>query len=100
MLNHMVGWIVPALLGVIWVLFIVKIIKNRCAPVKKVKAQLVEKYHYTPVSKYNVKEVYVIVFETEGKKLSFNVPEFSYNGYKVKKNGTLKYKGDRIIGFE
>lgn len=77
-----------------------KLFKKRFAPVKKVKAQLVEKYHYTPVSKHNTSEVYVVVFEAEGKKLSFNVPEFSYSGYKLKKKGTLRFKGDRILEFK
>ena len=76
-----------------------KLFRKRFAPVKKVKAQLVEKYHYRPVSKHNTNEVYVVVFETEGKKLSFNVSEFSYGGYNLKKKGTLKYKGDTILEF-
>ena len=74
--------------------------RKRLAKVKTVKAQLVEKYTYTPVSRSNPNpKAYVLVFETEkGKKLSFNVPEFSYGGYKLKK-GTLKYKGDMILEF-
>ncbi len=76
--------------------------RKRFAKVKKVKAQLVEKYTYMPVSRSNPNpKVYVLVFETEkGKKLSFNVPEFSYGGYKLKKKGTLKYKGDMILEFK
>ncbi len=76
--------------------------RNRFAKVKKVKAQLVEKYTYMPVSRSNINtKVYVLVFETEkGKRMSFNVPEFSYGGYKVKKRGTLKYKGDMILEFK
>ncbi|MBR5535808.1 MAG: DUF2500 family protein [Clostridia bacterium] len=70
--------------------------------VKSVKAQLVEKYTYTPVSRYNPNPIaYVIVFETDkGKRLSFDVSEFSYKGYKVKKRGTLKYKGNMILEFK
>ena len=77
------------------------VFRKRLAKVKKVKAQLVEKYTYDVVSKTNPNaKCYTLVFETEkGKKLSFNVPEFSYGGYKVKKRGTLKYKGDMILEF-
>lgn len=76
--------------------------KERFAKVKRVKAQLVEKYTYTAVSRSNPNaKVYVLVFETEkGKRLSFNVADFSYGGYKLKKKGTLKYKGDMILEFK
>lgn len=76
--------------------------KNRFAKAKKVKAQLVEKYVYNVVSKTNPNlKAYTLVFETEkGKRLSFNVPEFSYGGYKLKKKGTLKYKGNMILEFK
>lgn len=98
MLDYVAGFLVLGLMGLCyWNLF-----KKRFAKVKKVKAQLVEKYTYTPVSRSNPSLVmYVLVFETEkGKKLSFNVPEFSYGGYKLKKKGTLKYKGDMILEFK
>ena len=75
--------------------------RKRYGKVKKVKAQLVEKYTYNVVSKTNPNQkAHVLVFDAEGKKLSFNVPEFSYGGYKLKKKGTLKYKGDMILEFK
>lgn len=76
--------------------------RKRLSPAKKVRAQLVEKYTYAPVSKHQPgRKEYVLVFETEnGKRLSFNVSEFSYGGYKEKKRGTLKYKGDMILEFK
>lgn len=78
------------------------IFRKRFAKVKKVRAQLVEKYVYNVVSRTNPNaKNYVLVFETEnGKRLSFNVSEFSYGGYKVKKKGTLNYKGDMILEFK
>ncbi len=84
------------------ILCYLNIFRKRFAKVQKVRAQLVEKYTYMPVSRSNVNtKVYVLVFETEnGKRLSFNVSEFSYGGYKVKKKGTLKYKGDMILEFK
>lgn len=96
-MDYIVGILVLGLMALCyWNLF-----RKRFAKVKRIKAQLVEKYTYTPVSRYNPTRVYVLVFETEkGKRLSFNVPEFSYGGYKVKKKGTLRYKGDMILEFK
>lgn len=97
MWDFIVGILVLGLMGLcFWNLF-----RNKFARVKKVKAQLVEKYTYTAVSRTNPNLVmYVLVFETEKGKLSFNVPQFSYGGYKLKKRGTLKYKGNMLIEFK
>ncbi|MBQ8541622.1 MAG: DUF2500 family protein [Clostridia bacterium] len=97
-MDYVIGILVIGLMGLCyWNLF-----KKSFAKVKKVKAQLVEKYTYTPVSRSEANpKVYVLVFECEkGKRLSFNVPQFSYGGYKLKKKGTLKYKGDMILEFK
>lgn len=45
------------------------------------------------------KKEYVITFECGGKKLNFEVPEISYNNYRINQKGTLKYKGNRLIDF-
>ena len=45
-------------------------------------------------------EKHVIVFSVGGKKKSFYVSQFSYNGYRVNERGTLKYKGDKLIEFK
>ena len=88
---------------ILTVFIIVRIIRNGIAPVKKVKAVVLEKYTYQPVSRtqgaYNTTN-YVIVFQTGKKKLSFNVSEFSYSGYRKKERGMLTYKGDKIISFK
>ena len=39
-------------------------------------------------------------FSVGEKKKSFYVSQFSYGGYRVGEKGTLKHKGDRLIGFE
>lgn len=81
---------------------LVKTIKNRYAPVKTVKAVVVDKNKVESFSKYSgngKSEKYVIVFSIDGKKKSFYVSQFSYNGYRVNEKGTLKYKGDRLIEF-
>ena len=98
MKDYIIGILALGLMALCyWNLF-----KNRVAKVKKVKAQLVEKYVYNVVSRTNPNaKRYTLVFETEkGKRLSFNVSEFSYGGYKEKKKGTLKYKGDMILEFK
>lgn len=86
-----------------WGMIIRKIIINRCAPIKTVKAKVVDKYKNNTVSKYYgafKQEHYIVVFETNNKKLSFGVSEFSYGNYKVNEQGTLKYKGTKIISFQ
>ena len=82
---------------------LVKAIKNRYAPIKTVKAVIIEKNKVEAFSKYSgtgKSEKYVIVFSVEGKKKSFYVSQFSYNGYRVNEKGTLKYKGDKLIEFK
>ena len=82
---------------------LVKVVKNRYAPIKTVKAVVVDKNKVETFSKYSgtgKSEKYVIVFSVEGKKKSFYVSQFSYNGYRVNERGTLKYKGDKLIEFK
>ena len=82
---------------------LVKAVKNRYAPIKTVKAVVVDKNKVETFSKYSgtgKSEKYVIVFSVEGKKKSFYVSQFSYNGYRVNEKGTLKYKGDKLIEFK
>ena len=80
-----------------------KVIMNRCATVKTVKAKVVDKYKPDMFSKYHgtlKQERYIVVFETKDKKLSFDVSEFSYDNYKINEKGILKYKGTKIISFQ
>ena len=82
---------------------IVRTIKNRYAPIKKVKAVIIDINKIESFSKYSGSgqtEKYVIVFSVNGKKKSFYVSQFSYNGHKVNENGTLKYKGNKLISFK
>ena len=90
----------------LWVLAMVgvavKLFKNRLASIKTVKAEVIGKNKIEGFSKYagnGKREKYVVVFQAEGKKLSFYVSEFTYRGYKPGETGTLKYKGDKIIDF-
>ena len=82
---------------------LVKVVKNRYAPIKTVKAVVVDKNKVETFSKYSgngKSEKYVIVFSVGGKKKSFYVYQFSYNGYRVNEKGMLKYKGDKLIEFK
>ena len=82
---------------------LVKAVKNRYAPLKTVKAVVIDKNKVENFSKYSgtgKSEKYVIVFSVDGKKKSFYVSQFSYNGYRVNEKGTLKYKGDKLIDFK
>ena len=82
---------------------LVKAVKNRCAPIKTVKAVVIDKNKVETFSKYSgngKSEKYVIVFSVGGKKKSFFVSQFSYNGYRINEKGTLKYKGDKLIDFK
>lgn len=82
---------------------LVKTVKNRYAPIKTVKAMVIDKNKVETFSKYSgtgKHEKYVIVFSVDGKKKSFYVSQFSYNGYRVNEKGTLKYKGDKLIEFK
>ena len=83
--------------------FAKKLIWNKIAPVKTIKAEVIDKYKPDIISKYPKSfkpESYIIVFKVKDKKLLFNVSPFSYSNYRIKEKGTLKYKGDRIISFK
>ena len=82
---------------------LVKSVKNCCAPIKTVKAVVIDKNKVEAFSKYSrngKSEKYVIVFSVERKKKSFYVSQFSYDGYRINEKGTLKYKGDKLIEFK
>ena len=82
---------------------IVRTIKNRYDPIKTVKAVVIDKNKVETFSKYSgngKSEKYVIVFSVDGKKKSFYVSQFSYNGYRVNEKGLLKYKGNKLIEFK
>jgi len=86
-----------------WFLIIKKLFWSRIAPVKTVKAEVFDKYKPDTVSNYPGtvnQESYVVVFKAKDKKLSFNVSGFSYNNYRIGEEGTLKYKGNRMMSFK
>ena len=91
------------LLAVVWIVAMVRMVHKRLAPLKTVKAEVIDKHTVEFFSKYkgNGKHTrYVVTFLAEGKKLSFYVSQFSYGGYRKGEKGKLTYKGDRIIDFQ
>ena len=101
--NNVINLLSIILFLLCWLFIVKRLIWNKVAPVKTAKAEVVDKYKPDVVSKYPgtfKRERYIVVFKTKYKKLAFDVSEFSYNGYKIKEKGTLKYKGDQIISFE
>jgi hypothetical protein len=94
-------WIIALVLG-FWGVLIWKVLKNKLAPVKTVRAVVKDKQKIESFTKYRgtgKAERYCIVFEAQEKRLSFYVSRFSYAHYRINDTGTLKYKGDRIIDF-
>lgn len=70
---------------------------------KTVSAVVDNKYIGQRVSKYaeaGTSKEYFIVFNINGKKKSFRVSEFSYDGYHVKEKGMLTFKGNTLIDFK
>lgn len=87
-------------LSIFWVIW--RAWGHKLAPVRTVKAKVVDKNRTELFSKYSgtgKSYRYAVVFEADGKKVSFYVSEFSYGGYRKGETGTLKYQGRRIIDF-
>ena len=83
---------------------IYQVLRNKYAKVKTVKAQVVDKFKADQFSEIYGSAArvpqYYVVFQIGNKKKSFGISEFSYGGYRVGECGTLKYKGDKLVGFK
>lgn len=88
---------------IIWfVAMLVWFFNRQYGKAKTVKATVVNKQVTESFSKYSVSgksKQYYVTFLVNGKRRSFKVSEFSYNGYHKGETGILKYKGDRLIDF-
>lgn len=103
-LSNQIIVIVFAIISILALVGIVlKVVRNLLAPVKTVKAEVIDKHINESFRKYagnGKQEKYVVTFSVNGKKKGFYVSSFSYNGYRIGEKGTLKYKGDQLIGFQ
>ncbi len=100
--NNIVGFLFISIWLLAFVAVVIKLIKNRYAPIKSVNAIVIDKQIIESFSKYagdGKHKKYVVVFLANNKKLSFYVSAFSYGGYKIKEKGILKYKGSKLIDF-
>ncbi len=88
-------------IGAVYLRIFWKFLRDRCAPVKSVNAEIVDKHISHTFSKTRGSaSSYYVVFSADGKRLSFRVSAFSYQGYRVKERGTLTYKGSKLIDFQ
>ena len=75
----------------------------RFSPTKTVSAVVLDKQKTEAFSKYSgsgKQEKYVVIFSSNGKKYSFYVSKFSYDGYRIGQKGTLTYKGNKLLSFQ
>ena len=88
---------------IIWFIgMLVWFFQRQYGPTNSIKATLVNKQVTESFSKYSVSGKsyqYYVTFLINGKRRSFKVSKFSYDGYQKGETGTLKYKGDRLIDF-
>ena len=99
-MGNLAGYIAAAV-TVIWFIGIfVWLYRRKYGPTVEVRATVVSKQVTEFYSKYsaNAKLCYV-TFQIGNKRKSFKISEFSYNGYRKGQNGTLKYRGSRLIDF-
>ena len=86
----------------IFLYVIIRHLTDKYGKVKSVEAVVIHKSKMEPFSKVKSSGMGTrcyVVFQVNGKKLSFRVSEFSYNGYRIGEKGTLKYKGERLVDF-
>ena len=84
-------------------LALVRVAILRCAPTKTVSATVSHKQKTETFSKYSgsgKQERYVVIFSANGKKHSFYVSRFSYDGYRIGQKGKLTYKGKKLLSFQ
>ena len=83
-------------------LALVRVTILRLSPKKTVFATVIDKQKTEIFSKYSgsgKQEKYVVIFSANGKKHSFYVSKFSYDGYRIGQKGILTYKGNKLLSF-
>ena len=100
--ENLVGYIGAALTVIWFFAMLVWFFRRQFGRTKTVHATVVNKQVTEVFSKYSGSgktKQYYVTFLINGKRRSFKVSEFSYNGYRKGETGTLKYKADRLIDF-
>lgn len=101
-LSMLSGIVIMGLYFAVLIAMFRKVFKSRFGKPKTARAEVVGKQTVEFFSKYapgNKRVRYVVNFLADGKKKSFYVHEFSYNGYHKGERGTITYRGDRLIDF-
>ena len=89
----------------LWISIVVRIVRSRFGTVKSVYATVTDKCKtengtYSKWQSLFPQKHFTVVFDVSGKRMSFYVSEYSYDGYHKGQRGTLIYKGNRIIDFK
>ena len=96
------GWIVWILEFVLMGAIAYRLLRSHFGKPVTVSAEIVHKQtveFYSKTAPGGKRIRYSVTFLANGKKKSFYVSEFSYNGYRKGEKGTLTYQGDRLIDF-
>ena len=100
--ENLTGYVGVAVTLIWFIGILVWFFRRQYGTTKAVNATLVNKQVTESFSKYSASGKayhYYVTFLINGKRRSFKVSEFSYNGYQIGEKGTLKYKADRLIDF-
>ena len=85
-----------------WIVFFTCQLRKKYGRSKTVDAEVVNKQAVEVISKYSGTgkvKCYYVTFRFNGKRKSFEVSEFSYKGYQSGEQGTLEFKGSRLVDF-
>ena len=101
--DNLPSIILFSLFMVIALVALVRVTILRFAPTKTLSATVSDKQKTETFSKYagsGKQEKYVVIFSADGKKHSFYVSKFSYDGYRIGEKGKLTYKGNKLLSFQ
>lgn len=103
--NYLISIVFAVMSVVIAIGVIVRILRDRFSTEKSINAvvsdkQSYESHSYSKSGAHSSNKKYIVSFDTSKGVMHFEVSEYSYNGYRIKEKGILKYKGSRLISFE
>ena len=108
-MNFDFGILINVFFVLVWLIILfgilIRVAKNTIAKEKQVDAVVVNKqcYRRRVIRKQSNpydEDCYEVTFKAGDKRMSFDVSEFSYNGYRINQRGTLRYKGSKIVDFK